>query len=279
VSTPTARRLAPLAAILVVLVSGVVLLGAELKPQTVAAYERYIRLTEAAMDGRLAKRVLIDIDLLPEAKRNDLYARLRKGEVIVERCETKDGTKAIDVPDGLIHDWRGVVWLPGVTIARVIALAQDYNRYSEIFTPAIRSSKLISRDGDTLTFEQRFVMKHILTGVVNTSNVAIYTTLDGARAYLRSRTTRVSEVAGAGTAQEHELPIGHDSGYLWRANAYWNMEERDGGTWLQCEWITLSRDLPFGLGLIASPIVRGIAHDTAQNTLIAVRTALAKAGS
>ena len=56
------------------------------------------------------------------------------------------------------------------------------------------------------------------------------------------------------------------------------MEERDGGTWLRCEWITLSRDLPFGLGLFGTPIVRGVARETSMNTLIAVRTALAKPG-
>jgi hypothetical protein len=274
--TPGALRvLGPLA---VVVASSVALLAAELKPKTTAAYERYIRLTEAAMDARLSKRVLIDIDAWPEAKRNDLYARLRKGEVFVERNETKDGGKSISVPDGLIHDWRGVVWLPGVTLARVIALAQDYNHYSQTFTPAIRSSALLSRDGDTFTFQQRFVFKHILTGVVNATSVAVYTTIDGTRAYLRSRSTRIAEVANVGTPQEHELPVGHDSGYLWRANAYWNMEERDGGTWLQCEWITLSRDLPFGLGLIGTPIVRGVARETSMNTLIAVRTALAKPG-
>lgn len=267
--------LGPLA---IVITSSVALYAAELKPKTVAAYERYIQVTEAAMDARLAKRVLIDIDLWPEAKRNDLYARLRKGEVFVERNETKDGTKSIDVPNGMIHDWRGVVWLPGVTLARVIALAQDYNHYPQVFTPAIRSSTLLSRDGDTFTFKQRFVFKHILTGVVNSTSVAVYTAVDGKRAYLRSRSTRVAEVADAGTPQEHELPVGHDSGYLWRANAYWHMEERDGGTWLQCEWITLSRDLPFGLGLFGTPIVRGVARETSANTLMAVRTALAKAG-
>jgi hypothetical protein len=265
-----------LAPVLITIACGVTLLAAELKPQTVAAYDRYIQLTEAAMDARLAKRAMIDIDLLPEAKRTETYARLRKGEVLVERKETKDGQKSIAVPDGLIHDWRGVVWLPGVSLVRVVALAQDYNRYAQIFAPAIRSSVLVSHDRDTFKFEQRLVMKHILTGVVNTTNVAVFTSVDGTRAYLRSRTTRVAEVENADTPQERELPVGHDSGYLWRAAAYWHMEERDGGKWLQCEWITLSRDLPFGIGLIAAPIIRGIAHDTAQNTLIAVRTALSK---
>jgi len=272
----TPGRLGVLGPLIIVIAFSVVLQAAELKPKTVAAYDRYVHLTEAAMDARLAKRVLIDIDLWPEEKRKDLYARLRKGEVFVERNETKDGAKSIDVPNGMIHDWRGVVWLPGVTLSRVVALAQDYNHYPQIFTPAIRSSTLLSRDRDTFTFQQRFVFKHILTGVVNATSVAVYTTVDGTRAYLRSRSTRVAEVADVGTPQEHELPVGRDSGYLWRANAYWHMEERDGGTWLQCEWITLSRDLPFGLGLFGTPIVRGVARETSANTLIAVRTALAK---
>ena len=147
--------------------------------------------------------MLIDIDLWPEAKRNDLYARLRKGEVFVERNETKDGTKSIDVPNGMIHDWRGVVWLPGVTLSRVVALAQDYNHYHQIFTPAIRSSKLLSRDGDTFTFQQRFVFKHPHRRRELHERGGLHDGRWEAR-LRRSRSTRVAEVvdvaAGARTA-------------------------------------------------------------------------------
>jgi hypothetical protein len=124
-TSPRASRVLGLLA--VVIASGVVLHAAELKPETTAAYETYIKLTEAAMDERLSKKVMLDIDLWPEAKRKELYARLRRGDVFVEANETKDGKKSIDVPSGLIHDWRGVVWLPGVPMSRVIALAQDYD--------------------------------------------------------------------------------------------------------------------------------------------------------
>jgi hypothetical protein len=45
-----------------------------------------------------------------------------------------------------------------------------------------------------------------------------------------------------------EVPPGKDSGFLWRLNSYWRFGAADGGVYARCEAISLSRDVPAGLG-------------------------------
>ena len=49
---------------------------------------------------------------------------------------------------------------------------------------------------------------------------------------------------------EREKPIGHDNGFMWALNSYWRLEEKDGGVYIQCEAITLTRDIPMLLSAI-----------------------------
>jgi hypothetical protein len=54
---------------------------------------------------------------------------------------------------------------------------------------------------------------------------------------------------------------------MWRLNTYWRVFERDGGTYVQCESISLSRDIPFGLGWIVGPFVTDVPKESLQFTL------------
>ena len=73
---------------------------------------------------------------------------LQQGGVIIERLQTRDGSKEIDVPDGLIHHWVGTVFVPRVGVKEAVALMQDYDRHSKYFAPAIARSKLLEHDGN-----------------------------------------------------------------------------------------------------------------------------------
>jgi len=70
------------------------------------------------------------------------------------------------------------------------------------------------------------------------------------------------------------MPVGRDGGYLWRLNSYWRFLERDGGTYVQCESITLTRDVPFLLSWIIKPFVTDIPRETLAFTLESTRNAL-----
>jgi hypothetical protein len=51
---------------------------------------------------------------------------------------------------------------------------------------------------------------------------------------------------------------------------------RDGGTYVQCESITLTRGLPFLLGTLIKPFVTSIPRETLTFTLETTRNALAR---
>jgi hypothetical protein len=62
---------------------------------------------------------------------------------------------------------------------------------------------------------------------------------------------------------------------MWRLNTYWRFLERDGGVYVQCESLTLSRDIPFGLGWLIGPFVTSVPKDSLTFTLEKTRSALA----
>ena len=180
---------------------------------------------------------------------------LQQGGVIIERLQTRDGSKDIPVPDGLIHHWVGTVFVPNVGVKEAVALMQDYDRHSKYFAPAIARSKLLEHDGNRFRVALRFHVKKIITVTMDTENEAEFFHPAADRAHSRIRSTRVSEIADAGTPQEKAKATGDENGFMWNLNTYWRFLERDGGTYIQCESLTLTRDVPFALAWIIRPIV------------------------
>ena len=111
---------------------------------------------------------------------------------------------------------------------------------------------------------------------MNSEHEARYTRLDPKRAYTRAASTRIAQVQNAGTSEERELPVGDDGGYLWRFNTNWRFLERDGGTYVQCESITLTRSIPILLRPIVKPFVTSIPRDSLKFTLERTRSELMK---
>ena len=97
----------------------------------------------------------------------------------------------------------------------------------------------------------------------------------GEPARSRIYSTRIAQVENAGEPDERELPVGRDGGYLWRLNTYWRLLERDGGTYVQCESISLTRGIPFGFGWMIKPFVTSIPRESLEFTLNTTRKALA----
>jgi hypothetical protein len=78
-------------------------------------------------------------------------------------------------------------------------------------------------------------------------------------------------VENAGKPGERELPVGKDHGFLWRLYSYWRFQERDGGVYVECEAISLSRPVPLGLRWLIDPIIRSLPRESLFNTLQATR--------
>lgn len=258
--------------------SGVIagLTAAELKPKTVEAFERYVRATEARIDAEVQDEGrFLFIDTLAETDRLARAAELAAGKLVIERLRTREGAKVIEAPDGLIHHWLGVVFVPRGTAAAAVALLQDYDRHAEIYRPNVAQSRVIERSGDEFRVFLRFFMKKVISVTVNSDHLARFTTVNATHAYSRIVSTRVQEVQHVGSSDERELPVGQDGGYLWRINSYWRFLERDGGVYVQCESVSLSRGIPFGLGWMIGPFVTSIPRESLTFTLETTRKVLA----
>lgn len=252
--------------------------GAELKRETLQGHERYVQATEV----RVAKEesdpgAFLYIDTLPEPRREDVLAKLQHGEVFVTRVETRDASGGeIAAPGGLIHHWLGIVLVPGASVRQVLDVVQDYNRHQDYYKPDVAASRLMSRHGDDFHVFLRFREKKVITVTLNTEHDVSYKQLDAAHWYSRSVSTRIQEVEDAGQPGEHELTVGHDGGYLWRINTYWRFEARDNGVYVQCESVSLTRDIPTGLGWLIGPFVTSIPRESLERTLGNTRAAVKK---
>ena len=259
------------AAGLAVLLSTGTLAAAELQQATVKAFDTYV----AAAEARSATPFLW-LDTRPAAERQRVLANLQNGELVIERLRVRPGGRELDVPDGMIHHWLGTVFIPNATTADALKLLQDYDRHASIYAPTVARSRLLSQKGDEFRFSLRFVMTKVITVVVDGEHHARFASFGPGRARSWIRSTRMAEVTDAGTSAEREEPVGQGGGYLWRLNSYWRFDERDGGVYLECESVSLTRDIPFGLGWVVGPFVTSLPRESLEFTLRTTRKALLK---
>jgi hypothetical protein len=241
------------------------LMKAELKPATVAAFDAYMRTAEARLRYG-GQGSFLWVDAVPERRRLAL-----EGKALAEPWVAKG---EIAVPDGLIHDWVGAVFIPGATLEKTILLAENYDNNKNIYKPEVADSKLLSRNGDDFQVFLRLVKKKILTVTLDTTYDVRYVRVAPNRWRADAYATRIAEVANAGERNEREMPPGKDHGFMWRLNSFWRYEERDGGVFVECEAISLTRDVPAGLGWLINPIIRDLPRDSLVNLLNATRQAL-----
>jgi hypothetical protein len=241
---------------------------AQLKEHTLVGFTDYIRKVEAALEETLRGRG----PFLWSDAASKRALKVRRGQTI---AESSTDERPVQVPDGLIHDWIGAVWIPGVAVTDVLALIQNYDHHKDIYQPEVIGSKLLSRKGDDFKIYLRLLKKKIITVVLDTDHSVHYGALDRSRQYCRSFTTRVAEVHDAGKPNERVLPPDTGHGFLWRLNSYWRFQERDGGVYVECRAVSLSRDVPAALRWLIEPIIKKLPRQSLIATLEATRRPLA----
>ena len=177
-------------------------------------------------------------------------------------------------PDAKIHHWVGAVFVPGITLDRLLSTLKENAGNESRFYDDVVQSRLLSRDGDRLNVFMKLRRTSIITVTYNTEHHVEYLRLSPTRASARSVATRIAELSDAGTPTEREKPAGDDSGFLWHLNAYWRYEEAAGGVIVECESVSLSRVVPVLVRPVANPIVDRIARDSLQRTLESLVKAL-----
>jgi len=240
----------------------------ELQPKTLQAWDEYIRVANSRMQARLdGRRPFLWAD---EAA--DRSTRLRRGEILVAPVSGR-GTHS--APDGLIHDWIGAIFIPKATAEVMLGVVRDYARYKDFYKPVVAESKLLA----CTEKDQRFymVLQHktmLINAAVETQYQAYEFPIDDRRGYSVTATTRVREIEGYGRSDEHFLPPDQGNGFIWRLQSIVRYQERDGGLYLEMEAIALTRDIPFSLRWLVSPMVNHMSIDSLLTSLRQTRDAV-----
>jgi hypothetical protein len=226
----------------------------KLAPETAAAFDRYIEQAEARMAGAEVRNT-----------------KLRGGELHIEAKDTARDAKA---PGGMIQDWAGSMFIPGATLAQVQAVLRDYANYKTFYRPKAMESKQLAQSGDEYDVFLRLYEKHILSVVLNTTYRVRYSMADARQLRVISRSTRIAEVKDPDKSYDEELPVGNDTGFLWRLDTYWQFQSADDGVYARCEAISLSRDVPLGLGWMLKGFLESFPKESMMNTLRGTRDAI-----
>jgi hypothetical protein len=245
--------------------------GSSLKPATIQAFESYVSATDARLGRSLGQADFLWIDELPPQKRVEAYAKLKNGKVELRRISGEKGANKSEIPGGMIHDWQGIVFIPGVKLDEVLDFLKDYDSRATDYAPDVERSKTEEHDGDHFRVFMRFRRRKIITVVLNTEQDIMYYRDSPTRAHSRSSATRIAEVENAGTPQEKEKPPGEDNGFMWRLETWWRMEERNGGVYVENEAVSLTRDIPSAVAWLIEPFVTGIPKESLIFTMEATR--------
>ena len=220
----------------------------KLSPDSDRAFDAYIKSVENQLDER--PHVVLDknssVKIVPAAP-----------------------NPTMDLPGAIIHDWAGAILVPGATVDKALAILQSYDDYKRIYSPQVTDSKLYSHQGNHWRSYLKLYKRALLPAIFDTEYDVEYRELDRGRWAVLSRSTKVAEIDGGKV-----LPVGTGHGYLWRLNAYWLLEQRPAGVYLECRAISMSRDIPLGLAWAIKPMITSLPRDSLQQTLDATARAL-----
>jgi hypothetical protein len=241
---------------------------------TIQTFTEYVVKTEAQNAESLRQGPFLWLDGLPAQRRIQFIAKLGSGEVEMRRLSVNKDGGSIDVPGGMIHDWEGIIFIPGVKIDKVLNVLEDYDHQAIYYAPDVAQSRIESRDGNQFRVFLRFRRQKIVTVVLDTEHIVTYYRDSPFRAHSRSSATKIAQVEDPGGPLEKEKVPGEDDGYLWRMETWWRVEERDGGVYVQNQVVTLTRDIPTGLAWLIEPFINKIPKETLEFTLEATRKAV-----
>jgi hypothetical protein len=258
--------------------SGTRAFGTELKPATAQAFQRYAEFTEARIRREIADpKTFLLPDSLPDAQKNALLSRLKNGEIVAQPMSTREDGSPIPVPGGLVHHWMAIGFIPGATMEQVLKLAQDYSRHAELYKPDVQNAKILSQEGQHFHVYYRFYRHAIVTVLYNTEFDADYFTVDSSRSYCFVHAVHIGEIEDPGKPDEKEYPEGKDHGYMWRLNLYTRYLQRDGGVYIQVEFLALSRTVPAVFAWLVNPYIHSIPRDYLKHYIEETRKALSPA--
>ena len=250
--------------------------AASLSPSAERAYEIYVSNIETRLARQHARpetylAMLADDGGDRDAGDQDGLARPMMTDEI-QAHPVNGGTW--QAPGALLHHWRGTAFVPNATPAQMAAVLRDFSQFPRYYAPQVVSADALRDDGQTATLAVRFKEQRVITLVLD-GEYKVETRLAGReRGYSISRSLHFWQVDNPGTAQERRRSEGQDDGFLWRLNSYWSFTRVHGGLQMECEAVSLTRDVPVGLGWLVTPVIADLPREGLEFTLRATRNAL-----
>jgi hypothetical protein len=233
-------------------------MGASLSPSAERAYGVYVSNVEA----RLAR----------QHARPGTYLVEGTGEAGMRVEAVNGGTW--QVSGALLHHWRGAAFVPNASPKGLFAVLRDFSQYPRHYAPQVVTARALTDNGETATLAVRFKEQRVLTIVLDGEYKVEARLFGNERGYSFSRSSHFWQIDDPGSTQERRRPEGQDDGFLWRLNSYWSFTRVHGGLQMECEAVSLTRDVPTGLGWLIKPIVGNLPREALEFTLRATRNAL-----
>lgn len=235
--------------------------AASLKPETIAAWDAYVKTETVKFDSRLRPGA----SFLWTFEDGERAEKVRSGEIVVAPVA---GASPKKVPGGLIHHWQGAMFLPGLRLDDALDVTSDYDHYKDFYKPSVIDSKVIAHAGADDRFSMLLMNKALFShAALDADYEATNLRLDDRRFYRVSKTTRVQEIEDYNQAGEHKVAEGEGSGYIWKLYSVARFEQKDQGVYVELEVIALSRDIPGALRFVVDPIVRRVSRSSLQTSL------------
>jgi len=174
---------------------------------------------------------------------------------------------AIDVPGGLVHHWRGRMFVPRVALDTVLARVRRAETLLQ--QPDVRAARIVAHDAWHDVVSMAITRSQVVTAHFDTEHDVRYTWLGAGRAAADSIATRIREIGGPGDPAPRE-----DRGFLWALRAWWRYEAVPGGVLIECESVSLSRAVPLVVRPVVGPLVTRFARESMTRTLSSLRSAL-----
>ena len=170
--------------------------GAELSPETLAAWNAYVQAQNARVSRYSSATPFLWSDESPDRLR-----RLHNAETVVAPF----GGNPHRVPYGLVHHWIAAAFLPGTRLAEVLSVVRDYGEYRNFCAPNVVESHLLRQTDTQDTFSVRMLNKAVVAKfALDAEFQDSFRRLDDNKCYGVSYTTRVRKVENYGMADEHE---------------------------------------------------------------------------
>ena len=240
--------------------------GADLLPHTSAIFDTHIAMIESRIEKSYRQPQFLTLN------QSEKTEKIRQGTILIEPAS---GSGNLDIQGGMIQDWKGSMFIPSAKLGDVLAVAKDFPSQAQTMKPDVAAVQVRSQQGDRFQVYMRLVKsKFVLTDVLNTEHDIRFVHTEPNRAYSLGHTTRVAEVVDPGKPGEHELPVGKDRGFLWRTAGFWLFEEKDGGVYVEWESVSLTRDIPLGMGKLFGAILKSLPAESVRVSMDATRKAV-----